>query len=98
MHYVFEKDGMRTVVPCTRATMSRVHRAYRKYDFVEFDPKVLGITLANPRRRALARVEPQLAIAGETRDDTVRVIVALVLILILSGIAGGIECGTIPFF
>ena len=98
MHYVFEKDGMRTVVPCTMATMSRAQRAYRDYEWVEYDPKVLGITLANPRGQRLAKVEPQPLLDGERGGGELRAIAAFVLMLLLSAIAGGIERGYIPFF
>lgn len=99
MHYVFEKDGMRTVVPCTQATRSRAQRAYRDYKWVEYDPKVLGITLASPRRQRLAKVEPQRAIEGDvTKYDDAKAIAAFLLILMLSAIAGGVEQGLIPFF
>ena len=95
MHYVFEKDGMRTVVPCTKATMSRAYRAYRTYEWVEFDPKVSGITLAG-NARPVAVVEPHVYVQSKKEPSQTAAIIAFLLILVLTGIAGGIECGLIP--
>jgi hypothetical protein len=94
MHYTFEKDGIRTVVPCTKATMSRAYRAYRDHEWVDYDPSVLGITLAGNRRQIRPRA---LIAAPEEHEDhnTAPAILVVVLILVLMGIAGGIENGLI---
>lgn len=98
MHYVFEKDGMRTFVPCTPATRSRAQRAYRRQEWVEFDPKVLGITLVNPRKHYITPTEIRYVRRDDTRNEQLRALMAIIAVLLLMGIAGGIECGTIPFF
>lgn len=98
MHYVFERDGIRTYVPCTPATRSRAQRAYRRQEWVEFDPKTHGITLANPRKHHIMPVEAQYVRRDDADGEQLRALVAIVAVLLLMGIAGGIECGTIPFF
>lgn len=95
MHYVFEKDGVRTYVPCTQATRSRAQRAYRNQEWVDFDPSVLGISLVNPRRQGIAEVTYQCVQKPECACSQVRAIVTLFVILALMGLAGGVECGLI---
>lgn len=95
MHYVFERDGIRTYVPCTPATRSRAQRAYRDQNWVEFDPSMLGISLVNPYKQGIAEVGQQYVTKHDNRRTETSAIVALFVILALMGLAGGIECGLI---
>lgn len=95
MHYVFERDGIRTYVPCTPATRSRAQRAYRDQNWVEFDPSMLGISLVNPYKQGIAEVGQQYVTKHDSKCTETSAIVALFVILVLMGLAGGIECGLI---
>lgn len=95
MHYVFERDGIRTYVPCTPATRSRAQRAYRDQNWVEFDPSMLGISLVNPYKKDIVEVGCQyVSKVGHECSET-RAIIAVFVMLALMGFAGGIECGLI---
>ena len=95
MHYVFERDGIRTYVPCTPATRSRAQRAYRDQNWVEFDPSMLGISLVNPYKQGIVEVTQQYVQKPECACSQVSAIVTLFVILALMGLAGGVECGLI---